>query len=205
MKLRTASLPAAVGLLVSLPLHAAVFDVEISPSKDALNLGSSTYTQDHALGLGAANETAQPASAASGGEIGGGLTYDDVTNVLSFEFAYGSDFGFNDLLGNWTLTHLHAPGPVNFPAMNGSGGVIHDLAGFHTPGSSTKTGSFDGSVVLTPTQEQDLFDNEIYINIHSSDFGAGEIRGQLVVVPEPSTSMLALGAAGLLLVRRRRA
>jgi hypothetical protein len=37
-----------------------------------------------------------------------------------------------------------------------------------------------------------------YVNIHSSAFPGGEIRGQIVAVPEPGT--MALGALGLLAV-----
>ena len=206
MNAKTSTLLGAFGLFLALPLNAAVHAIAISPDSAALNLGSTTYTQDHVVGLGALNESAQPVSLASGGfAAGGGMSYDDVTNVLSFDFAYGSDFGFSDLVGDWSASHLHAPGPVNFPAGNGpDGGVIISIASFHTAGSSAKTGSFSGSVVLSAGQEVDLFDNEIYINIHSTSFVAGEIRGQLVPVPEPSTALLLFGTAGLAFIRRRR-
>jgi hypothetical protein len=32
-----------------------------------------------------------------------------------------------------------------------------------------------------------------YINVHSSTFGGGEIRGQLIPVPEPQTYALVAG------------
>ena len=36
--------------------------------------------------------------------------------------------------------------------------------------------------MLTAGQETDLYDNEIYVNIHTTGFAAGEIRAQLVPV-----------------------
>lgn len=50
-----------------------------------------------------------------------------------------------------------------------------------------------------------LFENKIYLNIHSATFPGGEIRGQLVpVIPEPATAALfALGGFALAVRRRR--
>lgn len=175
----------ALACLQSTWVAAATFRIDVSPSATGLNLGSTTYTGDHGVGLATANETAQPASAASGGEFGSKIKYDDVTNALSFDFAYGSAFGFVDLESDYTAVHLHAPGPVNFPAVNTSAGVILNLAGVHTP-SGARSGRVTGEVVLTAGQEVDLFDNEIYINIHSVTNAPGEIRGQLVPVSCPA-------------------
>jgi len=92
----------------------ATFAVDISPLGGALNSGANPYTQDHAVGLTAPNETAQPASSATGNETGTGITYDDVTNALAYQFAYGSDFNFVDLGSNFTSAHLHGPGACCF-------------------------------------------------------------------------------------------
>ena len=44
-----------------------------------------------------------------------------------------------------------------------------------------------------------------YMNVHDAQFPLGEIRGQLILVPEPSTwALLALSAGGLLWGMRRR-
>jgi len=50
-----------------------------------------------------------------------------------------------------------------------------------------------------------MFANETYLNIHSSTFGGGEIRGFLQVVPEPTTiSLVGLGLGALVRSVRRR-
>jgi hypothetical protein len=48
-----------------------------------------------------------------------------------------------------------------------------------------------------------IFADQAYLNIHTSTFGGGEIRGFLVPVPEPSTLAL-LGLGGLALTRAAR-
>jgi len=48
-------------------------------------------------------------------------------------------------------------------------------------------------------------DGKTYVNIHTTLFGGGEIRGFLQPVPEPSTlSLLGVGLAGLAFRRRKR-
>ena len=189
--------------LGGLPLNATLFQVDLSPLSGALNLGANPYTQDHAVGLSGLNTFGQLSPTGSGNEIGAGISYDDVTKVLSFDFAYGAAFGHTDLVGNWTASHIHGPGLVNFPAVNSNGGVQIDLAGFHTP-SGSNSGRFTGSSVLTVTQEQLLIDNSLYVNIHSDVHPGGEVRAQLVLVPEPSTFALLTGIAMIVVALRRR-
>ncbi len=188
---------------------AALFRIAISPAGGALNLGANPFVQDHAVGLSALNENHQPGSNASGNVLGGGIAFDDATEQLTFDFGYGSDFGFNDLLGDFSAVHIHGNddlGLVNFPAVNGNSGVAHNLAAFHTAGSSARTGRIAGMVTLSAAEATRLFDNALYFNIHSGFSGAGEIRGQLVAVPEPSgiAFAAAMMAAGFFVVRRRR-
>jgi hypothetical protein len=52
---------------------------------------------------------------------------------------------------------------------------------------------------------QALADGKAYLNIHSSTFGGGEIRGFLLPVPEPTTAVLfVLGASGIVFSRLKR-
>lgn len=194
----------AVVVLACGTVSAAIIEIDFSPAPgDALN--STNYANgDHTLGISAPNSVAQAASSGTGGEIGAGVTYDTDTNVLSFDIGYGSDFGFVDMVGDFTVAHIHGPAAVQFPATNTGAGVVVGLP--HTAGSSGKTGSFTGSVVLSALAETQLLDNLLYINIHSSFVGGGEIRGQFVPVPEPTAALLAVvvGACCLSLRRTRR-
>jgi len=50
-----------------------------------------------------------------------------------------------------------------------------------------------------------LFENRAYLNIHTTAFPGGEIRGFLTLVPEPgSMALFALGAGALALRARSR-
>jgi len=187
---------------------AVVYRVALSPpAGHALNLGSTTYSVDHAIGLSALNEGHQPPSNATGGVLGG-ITYDSSTNELFMDFGYGSAFGFLDLEGDFNGgIHIHGDGNDNalYPALNATAGIIAggDLAGIHTS-SGLRSGRVTGAVTLNATQETWLFNNQLYVNVHSFLSPPGEIRGQLVIVPEPSSAMLlAMGVGGFLLRRRR--
>lgn len=156
-------------------------------------------------GLLAGNEP-QPLpfpSSASGGEIGAGISYDDVANLLNLsDVAWGSAFGFTNLTSVANNSHLH--GPTASPNGNGftqTAGVLFNL----TRSSSAATGGkLTDLLTLTAAQEVDLMNGKYYINIHTSNNGGGEVRGFLQPVPEPSTAgLLTLGVAGLFARRRK--
>jgi hypothetical protein len=143
-----------------------------------------------------------PAQDGGGARMGTGtITLNLTGNTLTLN---GS---FSGLSGNATLAHIHGPsGP--FPS---SAGVLYDLGGITTFGAPSGTINGAVNLILKPgdytvaEQMADLNNAQWYVNIHSSTFGGGEIRGQITLVPEPGTWALAgLGLGSLLLWRRRR-
>lgn len=89
-------------------------------------------------------------------------------------------------IDNVTASHIHeaAPGtngPVIVPFFTGSG--IFDPAN-----------PISGTVTLTPTQVAKLMAGDYYINVHTSDFPAGELRGQVrAYTPAADYNALLLG------------
>lgn len=146
------------------------------------------------------------------------VRYDNVLHTLFI------DVTFSGLTGTTTAAHIHAPTAV---AGTGTAGVATTLPFFTgfpigvTSGSFTTTldltsaSSYNASYVTanggtTATAESALAtaiaSDEAYLNIHTSTFGGGEIRGFLTAVPEPSsTALLGLGGVLLAWVARRRA
>ena len=78
-----------------------------------------------------------------------------------------------------TAAHLHGPAGADADA-----GVI---VPFTLTGSSGSTGVFSGTATLTASQKLAIIAGNSYVNIHTAAFAGGEIRGQLVAVPEPGT------------------
>jgi CHRD domain/PEP-CTERM motif len=88
-------------------------------------------------------------------------------------------------------------------AFGTNGTLILPLFTDNNPGATT--GTFSGGPTLNAGQITDMVNGNTYINIVDlSHTPTGEIRGQLLAVPEPST--MALGAIGLcsFLVARQR-
>jgi hypothetical protein len=141
----------------------------------------------------------------SGGERGLGISFNDVTLVLSIDIGWGSGNGFADLSSTVTGGHIHGPttsgGTASFTQ---DASVLIGLDGLAGWNSSRTAGGFTGTVTLTSTQASQLLAGRFYINVHTSTNGSGEIRGNLVAVPEPASAALLAMTAGLFAVRRRR-
>lgn len=130
-----------------------------------------------------------PANASPG--IGSGtFVYDDVLSQLSYNIE------FSGLIGAETLSHIqHAAAGVNGPIAFQFPLTGSPKAGVWTAASANP---------LTPELVSELFAGNLYVNIHTNQYAGGEIRGQILPVPEPASLVgLAMGACALFLRRRR--
>lgn len=149
--------------------------------------------------LSSANEVPANPSPASGTAI---VTIDTDTRAWTMNLV------FSGLTAPVTVAHLHrAPIGVNGPVIVGLDGIA--LSGGRpswnliAPGStSLNTGGALNAPFLFPAAElESLLLGNVYVNIHSTAFPGGEIRGNLV--PTPGAIAL-VGLAGLAMGRRRR-
>lgn len=71
-----------------------------------------------------------------------------------------------------------------------------------TPGNTS--GTFEGGGGLTALQITDLNAGDLYINITDSVYPSGEIRGQIIAVPEPAIlTLFSAGSLALIIFRRK--
>lgn len=160
-------------------------------------------------------EASPNASPGTGSAI---VTYDDVLRTLRVQVT------FSGLLGTTTASHIHAATPTPF---TGTAGVATETPTFGGFPLGVSSGSYDNLFNLTLLASFNapfvtanggtaagaetalaaaLNGGRSYLNIHSTRFPGGEIRGFLAPVPEPATWMMMLAgfcAVGVALRRRR--
>lgn len=107
--------------------------------------------------LSGSNEVPSNTSTATGSVSG---SYDSVTKVLTVTVTYS---GLTPTAG-----HIHKA------AAGSNGGVVFGFTTL-TPSPFTYT-----TIALTQAQQDDLFNSLYYVNLHTSTFAGGEIRGQLL-------------------------
>lgn len=118
------------------------------------------------------------------------FVFDDVLKTLT------TNVSFSGLVANATAAHIHGPAP---PGVNAP--VVAPLTVTNAT-SGAATGFWVG---LTPVQEAWLFGGDLYVNIHTSTYPGGEIRGQLQQVPElPASALAAIPGLFAVILRRRR-
>ena len=107
----------------------------------------------------------QPAPVVTDGSGSGAFAL--VGNQLTAVISYGG------LAGTATASHIHGPAST-FQAA----GVLMDLGSFNG-GSWGAAGGLIGTLTLNATNLASVIDGQTYVNVHSTAFGGGEIRGQI--------------------------
>lgn len=118
------------------------------------------------------------------------ITIDSDTDLLTWSVDFHN-------LGEVTASHIHT-------GVAGSNGPV--LIPFNLPSGLSGNGNFSGTIGWFPNAWDVISSapSDFYVNVHTSEFPAGAIRGQLVAVPEPETwALLGLGLGGVMLARRR--
>jgi len=126
------------------------------------------------------------------------------SSIGSGSFALSGDnltFSITGLLLGTTPTDAGVFGPAT-PSTDGP--MIFDLGTpTVTPVGAQNLISYTGIEALTPTQASQLEAGDDYVNIYTSGYPGGEIRGQITLLPEPSSVSLLLVGAGMLWRSRR--
>ncbi len=172
-------------------------------------------------GLSGPDESPANASPGSGFAV---VTIDDVTGVMQVRVR------FSDLIGLVTASHIHVVnGPGDADTTDTLGPVATSVPTFLGFPSGVTFGSYDRMFDMTDVANyrpgwitdsggteflalQELFDGitegRAYLNIHTSVYQGGEIRGflqpQLLVGPEPATLLLLGSGLAAIGCRRRR-
>jgi hypothetical protein len=121
------------------------------------------------------------------------LTLDTSSGYVNIAALGGS---YQDLLGNSSAVS------INGPAGYGTNAAVLLVLTLASPG--TTSGTFSGNGTLSGANITAMIDTNTYINLRSNVYPSGEIRGQIVLIPEPtSAALVCLGLAALFVVRRR--
>jgi hypothetical protein len=159
------------GLAVGFSAHAALVKFQLSPPGT-----------DTAVGLSPSNQVPVAVnSKGSGGEISAGIIFDTDSSVLQVAVGYGSAAGFKDLTRPAIAMHIHGPAG---PGTNAD--VLVSLVPDNFPASDPAKGGVIFANLQWPTNDaEDLLTGLTYLNIHTTQYPGGEIRGQLIPINEP--------------------
>jgi hypothetical protein len=121
-------------------------------------------------------------AAAQTGSTGDGFgTFEVSSNVLTFDIAY------RNLSSGTIIAHIHGPADSS-----GTASPIIDFTSHFVSGLETTNGRIAGSVPLSSADLATILGGRAYVNIHTTNFGGGEIRGQIT----PTTYRVVLSGAG---------
>ncbi|MFP4354713.1 MAG: CHRD domain-containing protein [Phycisphaerae bacterium] len=175
MKLPIVLVTALASMAVALPVQAEILE---------FNIPLTVSQEPHEVSLPGYPEGVEPSGV-------GFITYDTDTNDLSWTIYFAG------LTGDLAAAHFHGPAAIGEPAgaivpIPTAGGVSGVLAGTDTD-------------TVTDAMETDLLAGLWYVNLHTAENGAGEIRGQLLGEPIPEPTVIALlGIGGMFALRRRK-
>jgi hypothetical protein len=100
------------------------------------------------------------------------------------------NLSFSNLSAPATVAHIHGPAApgVNAPVLFGLSGVPNTISGVIP----------EQTFSISAAQVDFLKQGLLYFNVHNTTFPGGEIRGQILATPEPSSMLgfLALGTLG---------
>jgi len=133
------------------------------------------------------------------------------------------EVSFSGLVGTTTVAHIHA---ATAEAFTGNAGVATPTPTFPSFPTGVSAGSYDQTFNMTLASSFNATyitnnggttasafaalmsasaQGRAYLNVHTTSFGGGEIRGFLVAVPEPSSlALMGLTFVALATSRRRR-
>jgi CHRD domain len=154
---------------------------------------ASAATQVYSFNLNGLQEVPANGSPAAGSMQ---ITIDDTANLISYQFT-----GFN-FVGTFAAAHIHRAlagvnGPVVYdlvPAADYSGPVT--FGPIAIPNSWALLGQSETDMTAGLGALINAQPWNYYVNVHTSAFPGGEIRGQLAPIPESSTwAMMLAGIA----------
>jgi hypothetical protein len=136
------------------------------------------------------------------------VTFDDIANTMNVNVS------FSGLVGTTTASHIHA---ATTTAGSGTAGVATTTPYFSGFPIGVTSGTYNMTLDMTQASSYNpayvtanggttasaeaailsaMIADKAYYNIHSTVYGGGEIRGFLVLVPEPGVvTLFCLGAA----------
>lgn len=136
------------------------------------------------------------------------VTFDDVANTMNV------DVSFSGLTGTTTASHIHA---ATLTPGSGTAGVATTTPYFAGFPIGVTSGTYNNTLDMTQASSYNsayitanggtvasaetallsaMLADEAYLNIHTTTFGGGEIRGFLTLVPEPGVvTLLVVGTA----------
>jgi hypothetical protein len=151
-------LPKLTALFLSLSMIALI-SCKSTEEVEADNIYVGTIT------MSGAQETPAVNTAATGNIE---ANYNRLTKTLSYKVTWSG------LTANASAMHIHGTGEVGVMA-----GVLQTFSGW----PAAPAGTYSSSILIDGVKftEADLLAKRYYINIHTSTYPAGEIRGQLIL------------------------